>query len=56
MQKYNESEIAKEQYTYHPIASNENDTRQTPYFTNIVVNRTSNGNATIIISGNENIT
>ena len=56
MQVYGESEIAKEQYIYRPITSNENDTRQTTYFTNTVVNRTSNGNATIIISGNENIT
>lgn len=56
MKKFSESEIAEEQYTYGPITSSENDTRQTTFFTNTIVNRTADGNATIIISGNENIT
>lgn len=56
MKEYDESEIAEEQYTYGPIAGSENDTRQSTAFKNTIVNRTSDGNATIMISGNENIT
>lgn len=56
MNEFNESGIAEEQYTYMQIASSENDTRQSTGFKNTVVNRTFDGNATIIISGNENIT
>lgn len=56
MYEFNESEIAEEQYTYTQIASSENDTRQSTGFKNTIVNRTVDGNATIIISGNKNIT
>ena len=56
LKEYSESGIAEEQYTYETIAGSENDTRQSTTFKNTIVNRTSDGNATIIISGNENIT
>ena len=57
MQNFGDDEkIAKEEWVVESIESDENDTRQITVFKNVVVNRTVDGNATIQIIGNENIT
>lgn len=57
MQNFGDAEtIAKEIYAVESIESDENDTREITVFKNVIVNRTVDGNATIKIIGNENIT
>ena len=57
LQNFGDNEtIAKEIWTVRSIQNDEKDTREIPVFDNVIVNRTVDGNATIQIMGNENIT